>query len=332
MNEPLQQKISKLTTLLAALRKDMPGIWQDVQTMRDGRGDDLPNWPKWCFLPMAAWLSIISHQRGRPEWPNLDDSKIMPAVASIGTWRYTQGIYQFDDDLLTALTDSQIVGELPAEVLLRLPEWCVYISLPDGGGYFVHLEWDANSGRTELRFWIDAPSVHPLPLPLIMHLGPWTVTEAFDRSFHEGRRIAQLAGSPFPQASETVEAIEEGSALLQRLLPPVLYLCSDEPELAGEEPGSRPGNPQLTKTKKGAKLFAPQCPRIWRVGESIGQALRELLLRVRARRGHLRRAHWHGYWTGRDGERLFKYHWIPPVMVRSTTPAGTPNDSTSESA
>ena len=33
-------------------------------------------------------------------------------------------------------------------------------------------------------------------------------------------------------------------------------------------------------------------------------------------RPHWRRAHWHSYWTGpRDGERIARLKWIPPIPV-----------------
>jgi len=33
-------------------------------------------------------------------------------------------------------------------------------------------------------------------------------------------------------------------------------------------------------------------------------------------RAHVRRAHWHGYWTGpRDGEQKFVLKWLSPVLV-----------------
>lgn len=331
---PHRQVVGDLNTRLATLGKAMPGIWQQVQIMRDSRGKDLPQWPNWCFLPMAGWLSIVSHQNGRHLIPNSEDSQAMPLVAALGTWRYTQGIYEFDGDLLTSLTDSIVTGELPTDVLLRLPEWCLYFALPSGGGYFVHLEWDANTERTELRFLVDSPAFYSEPFPLIMHIGPWTVTEAFERSIHESRLIAQsMRSSDFPEFSSNV--IEHGASLLHRLLPPVLYLCSDEPDLSGEEAGLRPGNPQMTKTKQGPKLFAPPRPRVWKVGQTIGDTLRQQghSSEFQGRRAHVRRAHWHGYWVGpRDGERTFKYHWIPPVMVRSSESTDTAKKSNGEAA
>lgn len=33
-------------------------------------------------------------------------------------------------------------------------------------------------------------------------------------------------------------------------------------------------------------------------------------------RPHVRRAHWHGYWSGpRDGARRYDLRWLPPIAV-----------------
>jgi hypothetical protein len=33
-------------------------------------------------------------------------------------------------------------------------------------------------------------------------------------------------------------------------------------------------------------------------------------------RTHIRRAHWHGYWTGSSEQKRFKYNWLSPIVVR----------------
>src|SRR5438067_1968447 len=65
-------------------------------------------------------------------------------------------------------------GELRAGLLYRLPEWCVYVETPGRTllgaplhGIYAHLEWDANTGRTELRFVFD---MEGLLLPLPVHM------------------------------------------------------------------------------------------------------------------------------------------------------------------
>ena len=36
-----------------------PDAWQDIKSFRSGRGKDLPNWPDWCYMPIAGTYSIV---------------------------------------------------------------------------------------------------------------------------------------------------------------------------------------------------------------------------------------------------------------------------------
>lgn len=64
----------------------------------------------------------------------------------------------------------------------------------------------------------------------------------------------------------------------------------------------------------------------WDVGLRIGAALRRAHdaessegagSGTHARpRAHIRRAHWHTFWTGpRDGDRVARVKWLPPIPV-----------------
>ena len=108
---------------------------------------------------------------------------------------------------------------------------------------------------------------------------------------------------------------------LQPILSLILYLCSDEPEVDdSRQPGEGVHKPGLIKTRNGFKLFPPDRPRIWTVGAETGVKLREFSRSSSAEghtvRPHIRRPHWHGYWTGpKQGERRFSYRWIPAILV-----------------
>lgn len=309
---------------LNQLSKDHPAAWRGVEHFRALRGrEGLPEWPAWCFLPMAAWIAIAS------EGAELRTDAVSQAVidaaklAAIGTWRYSQGIYRFDETAEDALAGTIMHGEMPADVLLRMPEWSVYIETPgrewmgaEMAGFWTHLEWDANDGRRELRFLLDTSAGL---LPQILHIGPWTVTEAVDRWYSEARKQAAAAGITVPGLDDP-DTVQATGAAIQPLLALVLYLCSDEPEIDDRQhPGERPGRAKPTRTKKGWRLFPPPKPRVWAVGEGVGAALRREIDSEptgRSVRPHLRRAHWHGFWTGpRDGERRFRYKWLPPTVI-----------------
>ena len=62
----------------------------------------------------------------------------------------------------------------------------------------------------------------------------------------------------------------------------------------------------------------------WDVGVRLGAALRRAYQAAQTGgtdthagpRAHIRRAHWHGFWSGpREGERRFDLRWLPPIPV-----------------
>lgn len=299
-----------------------PNAWRLVDDLRADRGKGLPLWPPWCFLPLAGWYAIVSADAGVDRLP----PHMVPdaaRLAAIGTWRYTKGIYRYDDDARWALAGTVLHGEMPVDVLLRLPEWSVYIETPGREwlgsvlhGFWAHLEWDANTQRRELRFLLDLDDGL---IPQILHMGPWTITEAIDRWISEAHRQAQLHN--LGTVPDTTYAVEVMSAAVLPLVSLLLYLCSDEPEVQDrDEPEARPGRPQPKRTKNGWRLFEARKPRIWTVGAGIGEALRRAAqdeATGRTVRAHVRRAHWHGYWTGARGsdDRRFRYRWLSPMVV-----------------
>ena len=76
-------------------------------------------------------------------------------VGALAAWRATQGVYRFDPTIFDAVWDTPLTGELPTALLYRLPEWCCYVPVEPARilvpglqalqGFFVHLEWDANT-------------------------------------------------------------------------------------------------------------------------------------------------------------------------------------------
>lgn len=307
---------------LVTAGKLYPAAWKMVDQFRADRGKSLPAWPRWCFMPMAGWYAIVSADQGGAPIIDLNLAQDISRLAAIGTWRYTQGIYRFDADLQAELTDTILTGEMPVEVLLRLPEWCVYIETPGRTwletvlhGFWAHLEWDTNDGRIELRLLLDLEdSLTGLPL----HLGPWPLVEAVTRFCNEGARQSMLhKRGALLRPADADQALAES---VNSLLAMILYLCSDEPEIKSPD-GTTPSRPEPKRTKKGWRLFPPDKPKIWRIGEEIGSILRRGRAiadspGAKSPRSHIRRAHWHGYWIGSGEQKRFKYKWLSPIVVQ----------------
>lgn len=307
---------------LRELMREYPELPEMVDLLLAGRGTALPDWPDWCFIPMAGFHALAS-MRHDPLTAAIDVARL----AALGTWRYTLGVYRIDDDLRAALAVTDVDGALPVDVLYRLPEWAVYVETPgmaiweasELAGFWAHLEWDANTGRPELRILLNTD--HGLGRAIV-HLGPWSLREAVERAAAEAERNAAL----IPGIMLPPDAGARIAAQLPPLLSLLLYLCSEEPEIDNtRSPGERPHRPRPVKVKRGLRLFAPNAVTVWQVGARIGAELRSARTASessghRTVRPHIRRGHWHGYWRGpRDGERRFVYHWLPPMVVAAGT-------------
>jgi hypothetical protein len=323
-----------------------PSAWKHTDKFRAGRGKDLPSWPEWCFLPITASYAIVSTEAEAQGiyitdpvsgFPLLNDVGIIGALAA---WRVTQGVYRFDRDVYDAVINTPITGDLPHDIFFNLPEWCIYIETPGLSfleqplaGFYAYLEYDTERNRKELRLILDyttPDNEHPWLMSQVIHLGPWSLMESAERAMKEAERATKSllkTDTPFP-----LNAAEHMRNQYVPLISLLLYICSVNGEVGDGE--RQPTRPLPTKTKKGIRIFPPGQATVWDVGVRMGAALRRAAARNAdtdtatendtpgkqrsSPRSHVRRAHWHGYWTGhrKEGQK-FVLKWISPVLVGS---------------
>ena len=297
-----------------------PDAWRQVDRFRLQRGAEVPAWPEWCYVPIAATLAIVD--AGRPGADRLAVAHDAAVLAALAAWRIGQGIYRWDPTLASAVVATPIDGALPTDLLFRLPEWGVYHAIPPGllavagtpvVGVFAHLEWDAPTGGAELRFAFDGGADQLFAVPILL-TAP-TLREALDA----------LVTSAATRASGPVRHPGDAALpLLSAALALTLYLCAEDADMAG--PG-QPGNPEPVATSRGPRIFPRERVRTWDVGWRVGAALRHGAEAHPANpqgasgphappRPHLRRAHWHTYWVGpRHAAQTRRLRWLHPVLV-----------------
>lgn len=320
---------------LIAAGKLYPEAWKRNEYFRAGRGiNGLPDWPNWCYLPIAASYAIVSEATGYQQIPMSRMELIgdVARLASLSAWRLTQGIYRFDPAVFEAVRDTPVTGDLPCDVLYRLPEWCIYVETPgmmwdkaDLFGVFVHLEWDTNSKTSELRLLLDTEDAL-VPVPL--HMGPWSLLESITRMTDVAAKHAAAAHIDLENGAEPINSMRRQVEPIISLL---LYLCAQASEIGDDK--ARPGNPVPKKIKGGFRMFAADKPTTWDVGVRMGAALRRAYHAEETGQGgdhagpraHIRRSHWHGFRSGpmkrEDGteipteSRKFDLRWMPPIPV-----------------
>lgn len=241
-------------------------------------------------------------------------------LGALIAWRPTKGIYRFHPGLYEAVATTDLAGEVPSDLLTRLPGYAVFVESPDLVffdkeiiGFWAYLSSAAKQYALELVPLFADDTVHGLSVPL---------------GHHPVCDLARMAVSAMFEASEIDYAPTDAEwrgleACLSAMLSLLLYLCSEKPEIDDWTP------PVPQSKSFGGKLRWLQAkePRAWDVGLRLGAALdharnREASVSVAPGAGpgvtvrpHVRRAHWHSFWVGKRGEQTISLRWLPPIPV-----------------
>lgn len=308
--------------------------WQQMDALRRDREREGAMWPSWCYVPLRCAYAVVSGGgQGRVPLPRVPHVGIVGALAG---WRLTQGVYRYDPTQAVALRESVLPGDLPIEVLYRLPEWCVYIETPGAclmdralHGFWSHLDWNRSGAKT-LRLVLDVASRPEAALDaacglmtLSMRLGPGSLATAMQREGASGMMRAVSMGRRV--RDQPPMGMARVATTLWPLLSRVLYLCAENADIDGA--GCRPGLPPARRTTQGPRICAASAVTTWEVGVRRGAALRGRSqdrtpdgrdARGRAGpRAPIRRAHWDHFWRwSRAGDgRTLALRWLPPTAV-----------------
>lgn len=325
---------------LRALMERYPHAARRADIFRAENGGRNPDWPAWCFLPIRGVSAIITD--GRMMRMTLSQQADIFTLSATLAWRPSQDIVRFDETVYDALGKTPLADDVPDDIFLRLPAWCLYIELHHDvwDGVFVHLEFDLSRKRPELRLLFLSKMEYSAPfMPVILPLGYGSISEGFSAFRKESETGLKTMPENFQkfyteleqdvlQDGDTAAELVKSDETVQHVLSLVLYLCSEKPEWKSQDsPDPAPHYAEPKKVKTGWRLFPPDRPRIWTVGEETGIRIRSGHERGEGahtgKRPHIRRAHWHSYWTGRKvwkkGEtpepQKLVVKWLPPIPV-----------------
>ena len=305
--------------LLRSAGRRWPSAWRMYNRALAGRGRELPDWPGWCYCPMAAAAAIVRV----PGRQTIDAS--VATVAALAAWRMGRTLYCYDPDLYTAL-ESTPVTRVPRRIIYRLPQWCVYIeaqgwlaATPGLAGFFAHLEWDARTGRHELRLLLDLAgggldALVPVPVHLVSDNLDDCLRAMLRESVIQGERMQAPALALLPDPAAMTDDL---ARIAGRCLSLLLYLCSEQPDYDRQPPA----NPTPVKTRRGTRIFPAASLTTVRVGAAIGSTIRrgsrsaDAAATGRSVTPHIRRAHWHTYWTGSGNSRRPVLRWLHPMLI-----------------
>jgi hypothetical protein len=321
---------------------DHPGIWRLVDEARQWQKRHQIPTPPYVFLALGTARRVMRQwsdtQRTVYNSPTgIADNGWEPVseLKQFASWRPTQGIYRFDPTLYEALIATPMDGDIPVELIQRLPEWCIYIETPglsaplaSGAhtpmfGVWATLERvdEAVEGVNERYHDIDVLhlGLHTERQIAVNHLPLHGTLESSIALL--SKDWARQAGSPDGPTAPPVGYVDQAVALFAPILSLLLYLCAEASEIG--DGSRRPGRPEPKRTRHGLRLFPADKPMVWDVGVRMGAALRRAyqtesasdgVATGRRMRPHVRRAHWHTFLAGRQREER-RVKWLPPIPV-----------------
>lgn len=266
------------------------------------------------------------------------------SLGVIAAWNYTKQIYELDDSLVGELVKTPFNDAIPLSILNKFPNFSIYVKcnipelLPsqysagrflgffcgmmtrtmstDSTNNLVFLMHYAPPEEFPTHLYRDSAFLEPCILPFY---GSLSVQDHLKASIdsHKGTVLKRFGDLSLNESD--IRNIKN----IEKLINIILYLCSTNLDVIDKSPSVKrhPFKAVLGKNALGKfQIFPALKPKIICVGDSIGSELREFDRFSKAStnpiRPHVRRAHWHGFWTGpRLGEREFILKWIPPTMV-----------------
>lgn len=259
------------------------------------------SWDNRVFLPAAA--VIKSFQEIINVESNVEFAENICTLITMHAWSKTKFVYVFNAELLEELNKTKL-GTLPSQALIDLPAWCIFMQLPKDTvfineipcvGAWVHLDRDDEGYSFMLSIYcLDTPIKH-IPISLA------------HQTLEEG--IAKY-NAVFTQAKDKKEYLK----FIEIFIKMAAYICSAESDIVKVE------------SKKKLKFIrnTPTETTFWGVGERIGAAISRYKkvyeseirnLPYAPRRPHVRKAHWHHYWTGTTDKKKLICKWLPPIPI-----------------
>lgn len=292
-------------------------------------------WPNYCFVPLILAIryagAIFKVDVSKEENSQfIIDHKIL---FTIGTWNKTQGIYKFDETLFEEITKSEFDGELSADILTKIPEYCCYIEFPEN----FKIATIRTYGFFALISFNQYPLVHSKPvLELVIdaengfHHRCLTLENDFVTLIRDLLAYRKEFEGKLDLGFEAVESYTE-DAIKEQLsicLNSLFYLCCKNAEVTHNKKVEKiPSNPKPINKK----INAADHPNVWNVGYRIGADIRKARIEHEKQdneaivrnspRPHMRTSHYHGYWIGKLDDlenRKFILKWLAPIPVNVT--------------
>ena len=296
--------------------------------------------------------NMVEAERGDGEVTHRDifyHSNFIVGARLFGTWRNTASVYRLDENIAKQALSATIPDETPSEIFENLPEWSVYMEMPEFSDIqrrYLVLNEDGSTKEQYKRvigFWAmhDTVKVHVNQenkkgyyLDLLFNfehdddVAIENLQLAPIRLFiHPDMTIAGSLSGLYASIGSGWEA-SVGLNDIKTVLSMLLWLCVEEPDITNIQDVmlSREDirKPRYVKSKITGAFVVPLEETYFDIAKRMGGEVREWNKEIEHAKNnclpkrkipHIRRGHWNGVWTGSGDNKTYKTYWQKPIFV-----------------
>lgn len=241
-------------------------------------------------------------------------------------WMLYKQIYKFDSDLLDVLHLEE-TDAIPVDILGNCPVDTFFLE-PDN--MFVRIDKTSKGYLLELASVTENFEILNYR-PLLLRSGE-SLSGSIDCLLDDLTKLA-----PQMETKELTDRYD--SSDFKRVLPQILYLCTQNADIKEQEKPQTKNEPAQKKASSPRKKNKSESIKTFDVGVTITRDFAHAKTQVVrtdhdrstssswTQRPHVRRAHWHSFWTGPKSDpmnRKLVVRWVPPVFVNKDLGQASP--------
>lgn len=314
---------------LIEYNKKYPNIWkytEKFQSEKDLWDDTI------CYFPIGAAMGILQEFYNVPFFSLTKDAYI---ISGLSGWRIDKKVYQFDEEICNLLFQQAENPEdlmVTTDVFKLLPSKSVYIKYPSNiindknnyvDGFIAWIENDMNDHSYELRIVhmgiVDG--IKTLISNEIIHLiNGKTISDGVNEAFELVKRQNDFGNKIISDIQQDKSFIEDYKIRISRDIQLILYLCASNADI--EE---NPDQNKIYKFNHGIIKDKYREIKIYDVGYKLFNEEIDTLEEVEkepkkhskgtSKSPHIRKAHWHHYWVGKDNNKSKILKWLHPMFI-----------------
>ena len=288
-------------------------------------------WNNLCYIPSYLIIRFAEYMENEDKkFAKYYNMKSVSELFQITSWRQYKQIYSFDADLADILMDSATDEICPYDLLSNLPFPAFYVEFTRevsfGGigddviGFFV--SFDMLGDDLMMAFLAIHADHSQTSVPIHIKQGM-----TIQKSLKEINRLYNMTDDYVSNKIPEMEA-NKLSDFAQRAFQIVMYICAANADMS--ENAKQKACMRRPAKKSMEKDIAREIQK-WDVGYRVGQVIRmhgntdvpdesekeQKHIKSSRKRPHVRRGHFHHYWTGSKEDRKLILKWNAPTFIHA---------------